>query len=213
MIELIEATIRLITDKVTAVDTIFFHARAEGDDVGLFELVSRLYHDGFVRHSVLINGSKSGTLEPGGTVHSYPGVIAYRRRLEELNVHTVVASPAFNTLEENFSFLKAAKTRGWRSAIIIAQPHQLLRIFLGALKIMEKENYLMVLYAVCPSQVDWLKEVYGSQGQKFIPRYGHVTEEYKRIEKYQAKGDLATTDELLQYLNKTRVFLDMKEEK
>ena len=146
-------------------------------------------------------------------MHSYPGVAAYRRRLEELNVHTAVASPAFNTLEENFSFLEAAKVRGWRSAIVVAQPHQLLRIFLGAVRVMEKENYLMFLYAVCPSQVDWRREVYGSQGQKFIPRYGHVAEEYKRIEKYQAEGDLASTDELLQYLNKTRVFLNMKEGK
>lgn len=204
MTDWVEATLRLVTDPLASSDAVFFHARAEADDDGLFELVANLHHGGWAK-TVVVNGSKSGTLEPGGTVHSYPGVEYYEKRLRLLGISSIYETdPAFNTLEENQVFLKLAREKRWKRAILVSQPHQILRIFLGAVQTMKIQGYWMTLYASVPSVTDWLKPVYGSQGQKLLPRHQHISEEEEKVIQYQGRGDIATLDDLLHYLNEQR---------
>lgn len=182
------------------VDGLFFHARSFGDDDGLFKIAADFHARGA---RVVINGScgerQVGT-KPG---EAWPGKAAYLERLRAVGVaDTLSSEPAFNTKQENEMFLKLAVEKKWRSAAILTQPHQMLRAFLGMVKSMATCNYWVRVYAVAPKFTDWCKEVHGSQGAKAMLRFDHIEEEFKRIPLYQQKGDLATFEELFEYLKR-----------
>lgn len=201
LLQAVQATIVLLSDEpTTRVDTTFFHARAWEDDDGLFCLAGHLYRTHKV-NSISINGGEGGAM--GSTIggQNWPGQEQYRSRLQELGVGLIyLTKPANNTKEENEMFLQLAMQRRWRSAIIIGQPHHILREFLGMIASMRDHAYWMRIYAAAPRTIDWTKLVYGSPSIPFTPRFDHIEEELNRIPKYQAKGDLAQYHELFPYL-------------
>ena len=149
----------------------------------------------------MINGSEGE--EFGG---SKPGV-AWRGRskwepeLIELGVKDIIWSPAVgHTREEADAFLKIARERRWKRVAVLTQPHHLPRVFLGMLKAMEELKYSMQVYGVAPKSCDWNKVVRGSQGAEELPRVQHLEQEFDKIQDYQEKGDLATLDEMFEYL-------------
>lgn len=185
---------------VRRVNATFFHARAHRDDDGLLELIREMHREQKMDW-VVINGS-DGRTKGGSTVAEvWPGVENYDRRLGDVGVAMpVISEPAFDTKEENETFLKISMIQRWRSGVILAQPHQLPRAMLGMIRSMTVHDYPMRIYCVAPKTVDWFKPVYGSLGRKLLPRIDHINEELTRISDYQAKGDLATFDELFAYL-------------
>lgn len=203
LVQALQATTVLLSDKpyeAKRTDTVFFHARAWEDDDGLFPLASRLYHL-YKTNSVSINGGEGGPPESTIGGQNWPGCGRYYSRLKELKTGVIyITDPANNTKEENEMFLMLAMRKEWRSAIIIGQPHQILREFLGMIASMRDHKYWMRIYAVAPKTVDWTKLIYGSPGVPFTPRFDHITQELERIPRYQAKGDLAQYYELYPYL-------------
>ncbi|MDP3769582.1 MAG: hypothetical protein U1A25_01390 [Candidatus Sungbacteria bacterium] len=181
-------------------DTIFFHARAWGDDDGLFDLAKQLYHTNRAK-TVSINGGCGGP--PGNTVmgENWPGWEHYQSELKKLGIGVICATnTALNTKEENEAFLKFAIYKRWRSAIILGQPHQLLRAFLGIIASMRDHLYWMRIYAAAPKATDWTKELHGAYNVPPAPRFNHILQELERVALYQAKGDLASFNELFTYL-------------
>ena len=73
--------------------------------------------------------------------------------------------------------------------------HETARVILTLLKVFEETGYPMVIYPVTPHN-DWNKLICGSQGKIQLPRALHIVEELRRIPMYQAKGDLASWEEL-----------------
>lgn len=204
LLQALQATIVLLSDEPkVAMDTIFFHARAWEDDDGLFFLAGRQYRT-YKVNSVSINGGEGGP--PGSTIggQNWPGWKQYDSRLRRLYVKDIyLTEPASNTKEENEKFLGLAIERKWRSAIIIGQPHQILREFLGMIASMRDHKYWMRIYAAAPRTVDYFKLVYGSPSVPLTPRFDHIMQELERIPRYQAKGDkgdLAQYHELYLYL-------------
>lgn len=164
--DLHRADCMLLTDPLPAnVDAIFFHARAYGDYDQLFELVANC-HKKYNPPYVFINGG-DGRHRNGTVQHeSWHGAECWKDGLFALGVNArdiVVTQEAFNTKEENNYFLEAARERKLKSAIIIAQPHQVVRSFLGLLKSMSDANYWMRVYALAPkfkATYSWWREVY-----------------------------------------------------
>ena len=203
LLQALQATTVLLSNEPhCSVDTIFFHARAWDDDDDLFSIAAHIYHSYTHKSdSVTINGGKGGP--PGNTAEgeNWPGYDAYLKQLEELHVDSVYATaPALNTKAENEAFLALAIVHQWKSAIILSQPHQILRSFLGMIASMRDHNYWMRIYAVAPKHTNWFKLVYGSPCAGLKPRFRHIEEELRRIPIYQANGDLASYDELFTYL-------------
>lgn len=201
LLDAVQATTILLSDWPSEeTDTIFFHARAWEDDDGLFPLATELCQTRKAKR-VTINGGQGG--RPGSTVggQNWPGWREYLSRLWELGVkHVYGTDVANNTKEENEMFLKVAVRHEWRSAIILGQPHHILREFLGMIASMRDHKYWMRIYAVAPETTNWAKPVYGSPGISLSPRFEHITQEFERIPRYQAKGDLAKYYELYPYL-------------
>jgi hypothetical protein len=56
------------------------------------------------------------------------------------------------------------------------------------------------VYPFWSIRFDFTALAYGSQGQGPHPRLGWIDEEYNRIPRYQAQGDLASLPELWSYI-------------
>ena len=129
-----------------------------------------------------------------------PGRDYYTDRLKTLGCQVVTARAGTHTLNEGFAFSERAEELGWKSAIVIAQPFQLPRIMCTHLHVMRKRAYPMRVYAAGPRSVDYTKVTSGNQGAAGLRRFDQIEMEAERLPKYQAQGNLASLQELVEYM-------------
>ncbi|MDP3685284.1 MAG: hypothetical protein Q8R32_00465 [bacterium] len=191
-------------------DAAFVFGRAQGDfeatdgDSGILEKAAGLYRNDLVAF-VIIPSQEAGVAHGGKSVATtFPGTQVFRRNLEELGVpqQAIVVPGDYvpYTRAEGDAYVRLAKERGWTSAVTIQHPHQAPRTMLGLLKSFAACQHHMHVVPDYPWSVNWSKRVYGSQGAQLLPRHEHIQEEWRRILEYQAKGDLASWEELEHYL-------------
>lgn len=187
------------------VDVLFFHNRSFGDYTGLFEIAGEAFHRGRTRFIAVTNneGERFGSTTP---FEANPGMTECIRLLTEVQQippEMIIApeTKAFHVRQENAAFLELSRQRSWRTGIILTQPHQLLRTMLGMVQAMEQQEYHMEVYTTAPSSTPWQEVVRGSQGIDSKPRVEHIADELERIHHYQGTGELATFDQLFDYLN------------
>lgn len=124
---------------------------------------------------------------------------------EELDQHIVLTQipdpDKNNTLEESMGFFIKAKEKGWKSAVAVVNPHQLLRAMLGLIQIMDDHSeYYLDIYSAAPANTNWERKVRGAQGEHFAPRKEHIILEMDRVKKYQKNGDLVSFERYFDYL-------------
>ena len=166
------------------------------------ELLTR----GISENAVVINGGNGEGHRPG--TQAWPGVIEYTERLKRLGCTVWAANPGPRTHEEALEFNALAEKMGYRRAIVIAQPFQLLRIMLAELKAMRVRQYPMRVYAVAPRMVDWRKTTNANQGKADLLRFEQIKDEFERVPytgdnpewKEFKKNHLATISELIEYM-------------
>ena len=182
------------------VDAIFFHGRGEGDHDGLFELALEFWRDGM--HVVVNDFEGAQGMEWGG--YQAPGSSFYVACLTRYGIPSgsiVCTRQCFHTNEENDAFIELAKERMWKRAVMISQPHQVLREFLGAIQSSKTYNYPMKLYAACPVVTLWFKDVFANISiTESMERFRFSFKECERIFQYQQKGDLCTFEEFFEYM-------------
>lgn len=166
---------------------------------GLLHLAAEIFHAGLVP-LVAIPGTGA---ERGPETTTYQGCTVWRRALEELGVPrdaiVLVPGDGAHTRTEGDDFVRLARERGWSEALILMNPHETLRVMLGLLVSFRLFGHAMHATPVTPATTDWNRVVYGSQGALALPRAHHILEEARRVLAYQAKGDLASLDELDRY--------------
>lgn len=213
LINLACATVKLLSDfPPKPVDAIFFHGRSYFDagKRDLFQMAVDMINDGKSKYIVMLDseGQQVGSTIPKV---SYPGKTLWTDRLVGMGVgiEKILYSPplgdntGFNTKTEGNSFMELSKEKGFKTAVILAQPHQIVRAMLGYVRSMiDQFDQHFDLWCAHPQSTDWQKKVKGSQGMELKPRSKHIEDEIKRIFAYQAKGDLASFSELFQYLDK-----------
>lgn len=196
------------------VDAVIFHARASGDDDGLFALASELCQAGMAK-KIIVNGGDGTQKFQGDDIPAWPGADDYLVRLKDAGVRhgkdgsdIIFSARADNTRAENDAFLKVMMDHGFKSGIVIAQPHQLPRAFAGMLAAMRLARMDIDLYAAAPSNVDWDKNVRGSPRAGEKPRWRHVYDEMAGIKKYTDQGHLVP----LSYINLYRGIRDARKD-
>ncbi len=200
-----EATVKLLSSfPPEQVDALFFYSRSFGDDTGLFELAEELYTQNLINIIALFGneGERVGSSIP---FESNPGKTFYTMRLKKLGIpenRIFYTGPAFHTREENDAFLNLAIDRGWKSAVILAQPHQIVRIMLGLVQAMQRKSYWMKVFTAHPKYTPWLEIVMGSQGLEEKMRFRHIEDECNRIFYYIEQGNIATLEQLEDYLQR-----------
>ncbi|MEN9582743.1 MAG: hypothetical protein RL641_697 [Candidatus Parcubacteria bacterium] len=179
------------TDKLEKpVDALFFFGRvsADANDL-LFNLASKTYHSGAVEY-ILINGLEAKE-EYGQSKAEW---------VKKLNMRFVKKieffEPAKTTAQESRHMVAYAKKKGWKSAVVLAQPHQLARCMRALIRSMKDAGYWMKIYCISP-KCNFFEKTAGSQNLFFMERWKHIGLEYSLIQ--GVAHNLATYEELVEY--------------
>lgn len=198
-----------------ATQAVFIPGRGEGDfergpfDFGLLEWSVDVFRHRHLKHveAIVIPGHDGSWRNGKRMPHGYPGRDDWESRLVSLGVPsqrvlpTTVWDPhTTHTREETDGFVDLAKQKGWETAVVVAYAHQMPRVMLSLLMSFEVHQHLMMIVPTMPNPTDWRRPVWGSGGEKQMPRHEQEEEERKRLETYPEKGHIKPLDDLEPYL-------------
>lgn len=106
----------------------------------------------------------------------------------------VLEEKSQNTREQAIEIMKLAKERGWKSILIVATHYHQYRAFLTFLKAM-RDSGLSLILTSSPARPKWFGE--NGRGKK---RIGILEDELRKIKEYGARGDVASFEEGIEYL-------------
>ena len=139
----------------------------------------------------------------------YPGFTEWKQQLQQLGLYEEQIegvinkeTSMLNTLIESEAIIRFAKQHNYRSLFVVAPPFQQLRAFMTAVTVTLREYPELLIYSYPGVAMSWQEEVIHSQGTLKAKRCDLIQEELERIEKYHSKGDLASPEQVLSYLNK-----------
>jgi uncharacterized SAM-binding protein YcdF (DUF218 family) len=139
----------------------------------------------------------------------YPGFKAWQQALHQQGIGnlqiegvTGITSPMLHTLIEAEALVRFAKAQGYRSLYVVAPPFHQPRAFMTAVTATLRAYPELKLYSYPGAALPWQDEVVHSQGQTRGSRSELIAAELERIGKYNEKGDLASVEAVLDYLNK-----------
>jgi len=139
----------------------------------------------------------------------YPGFAEWKQQLQQLGLYEeqiegVIKKETsmLNTLIESEAIIRFAKQHSYRTLFVVAPPFQQLRAFMTAVTVALREYPELLIYSYPGLAMSWQEEVLHSQGTLKAKRRDLIQEELERIEKYHSKGDLASPEQVLSYLNK-----------
>lgn len=150
------------------------------------------------------SGTDGNGCENRGPKTAWPGADLYRAEFARFEVPQEILVPVTgrgrHTLEEVEDFLALAKTKSWKSAMLLTTEYHRLRQFLGIIATMRKRREFIKIWT--PSRLNnWDTVMLGSQGREITtPKRECVVEWTVKIPEYQKKGDLASEEEFLEYL-------------
>jgi len=136
----------------------------------------------------------------------YPGAPKWIDRLLSLGVHrsditSIPIEDGLNTYSESVALIEYALDQGWKTLGIVAPPFHQLRAFLSVVGAIMKVREKIRVYNFAGDNLRWSQTARHSQGTLVRPRKLLVIEEMRKIEIYTKKGDLATIDQALKYLD------------
>lgn len=145
----------------------------------------------------------------GPAMSGYPGAIHCRERLrkrglpaEQIDCVPYGNAPSINTLTESQALLRFARDRKLGSLVVVSTPFHQLRAFMTSVTVALEWYPELRIYS-CPGEpLSWLDPVVHSQGTLKAQRRQLIHEELARIDTYQKKGDLASFDDVLAYLDR-----------
>ena len=199
-IKMIELLLRLLCDiPETTSDGAYLFTQTQDNQDSVLLSSRYLLNKSFVRKILILNtNAKSG----------YPGIDTWKHRLVKLGVShdciqgvNIEDTMTLNTLIEAEALIRFAKSRGYRSMHIIATPFHQLRAFMTTVTVALREYPMVKLYSKVGDSLPWREEVVHSQGTVKGTRASLIESELERINKYQQKGDLASVEAVLDYLN------------
>jgi hypothetical protein len=139
----------------------------------------------------------------------YPGYADWEYQLAQQGVYSEQlegisydVESGLNTLIESQSLVRYLKLKNYSSIFVVAAPFQQLRVFMTAVTVAIKEYPELLIYSYPGVSMPWTEEVTHSQGTLRAKRHELIQTELSRIKKYQDKGDLASSEQVLSYLNR-----------
>lgn len=149
---------------------------------------------------VLISGAEA--------LGGYPGFQSWRQALisHGLRERDIIGIPPTNstrlhTLIEAESLVRYALAQGFSRIFVTAAPFHQLRAFMTTVTVVLREFPELQVFNRVGATLPWNETVHHSQGTLRCARQALIQSELERISIYQAKGDLAPTEQVLGYLN------------
>jgi hypothetical protein len=138
----------------------------------------------------------------------FSGFADWNERLQECGVSTgqiegvpIGQTATLNTLIESEALVQFALQQKFNSLIVVAPPFQQLRAFMTAVTVALKKFPQLQIYSHPAVAMSWEEEVVHSQGTLRATRKKLIHTELERIHTYQLKGDLASFEQVMVYLN------------
>ncbi|MFW6226549.1 MAG: YdcF family protein [Bacteroidota bacterium] len=148
----------------------------------------------------LVNGSES--------ISGYAGFKQYQtlllnKSIDEKQILKVppVDKNILHTRNESEAIVRFAKRMNFETLGVMAAPFHQLRAFMSVVTLCLLIYPELKIYSIPGSPADWTEKVSHSQGLLNDSRNKLIHSEIQRITTYQEKGDLASTEEVLEYLN------------
>lgn len=199
-----ELIIRTLCDTLpaTPVDAIFLFGQTADNQEAVFLTSSQLIQNKCADKILFL-----GTSPMSG----YPGFESWQQELKKNGVPEDKLEPVppypedtdiLHTFIEAGSLARHAREKSYKTIILIASPFQQTRAFMAAVTAAMREYPKLQLYSNPAKAMPWQEEVVHSQGEVQDTRAGLIKGEMERIQKYRAKGDLASVAEVLDYLNR-----------
>ncbi len=208
MIHAIELAIRTSCDSrppKNRFDAAYLCCQTLSNQQSVFLAARSLLTHGYTSSILILNtDAKSG----------YPGYDQWHRQLCDTGIANqnivpvpVEDTPSLNTLIESQALVAYAKHRHLRTIAVVSSPFHQLRALMTAVTVALRIYPTLSIYSHPGQTLPWCEEVVHSQGTLKARRYDLIREELKRIETYQAKGDLASFNKVIDYLNQRRMDL------
>jgi hypothetical protein len=144
-----------------------------------------------------------------GPLSGYPGFETWRDRLLDHGVaagqieRVEIDDPtSLNTLIEAQALIRFAKRKGYNSLMVVAAPFHQVRAYMTTVTVALREYPQVPIYSYPGLTLPWHEEVLHSQGTTRGTRRDLIQGELERINRYQAKGDLASFEEVVRYLDR-----------
>jgi hypothetical protein len=180
-------------------DCAFLYGQTIDNQSSVFSTARQLVNTGSTR-KILIMGT--------GALSGYPGFQAWKTALLDMGLAAELVEGAATDQSHLHTRIEAraavchALAKGYRSIHVIAAPFQQPRAFMTAVTIAIAEYPELLIYSQPGATLPWSESVVHSQGTLSGPRYKLIDSELERIKTYQAKGDLASFEEVLDYLDR-----------
>jgi hypothetical protein len=211
MVRALELAIRTLCDSPppeNTFDAAYLCCQTSDNQQSVFLTARSLVTHGYASMILILKAkAKSG----------YPGYDHWRRELRDTGIANdkIVAvpiedTPSLNTLLESRALVAYAKNRHLKKLAIVSSPFHQLRAFMTAVTVALRIFPTLSIYSHPGQTLPWCQQVVHSQGTLKAKRYDLIEEELKRIETYQAKGDLASYNEVIDYLNKRRMVFESR---
>ncbi|MBC5772851.1 YdcF family protein [Pontibacter sp. KCTC 32443] len=202
-----ELIIRTLCDTLPATpsDALFLFGQTEDNQEAAFAAAKLLLQDKHT-YRVLFLGTKP--------MSGYPGGANWKETMMALGMpedklELILPLPAntklLHTGIEANSMVKHAKEQGYRKVIVTAAPFQQPRAVMAAVTAAIRLYPELQIYSLPGKPLPWQEVAVHSQGKTESTRAGLIAGEMKRIAKYTEQGDLATVQEVLDYLNRRDV--------
>lgn len=198
---MIELLLRLFSDVHPEINTdgVFLFGQTEDNERSVLARSIELLNNSYTTRILFVD-----TLPMSG----HPGYEAWKNKLTEAGVKedhiTGVPLPEtsiIHTLIEAEAFMHFARQNAYTHVYITAAPFHHLRAFMTAVTAALRIYPQIRLYSQPGIALSWSEEVAHSQGKIRGTRNELITGELDRIEKYGSKGDLASVEQVLAYLN------------
>lgn len=197
----VELLTRVLCDSLpeAPTDGVYLYCQTKNNQQVVFQAAVTLF-DQLLSAKVLVlhSSAKCG----------YPGYSQWNELLHECGFSTaqiegvtISRTATLNTLIESEALVRFVKQRRYRSIFVVAPPFQQLRAFMTAVTVALREYPQLRIYSYPPTAMSWQGEVLHSQGTLRDKRSELIYAEWERIGTYQQKGDLASFESVLAYLN------------
>jgi len=177
----------------------YLYCQTQGNQQSVFQ-AARFLLNNSITSKILILQTKAKS--------GYSGFDEWNHQLQELclpgrKIEGIKSeeTAGINTLIESEALIRFAKHKGYRSLFVVSAPFHQLRAFMTGVTVAIREYPELLIYSYPGVTMPWQEEVAHSQGTLKAKRYDLIHEEFARIDKYQNKGDLASYEQVLSYLN------------
>jgi len=160
----------------------------EGDVYHRLDQAVKILEQGLAK-KILISGGYDAppfSLPAKILMKKIPAAISRKKIILELNSQ--------NSYEQGVEVMKIVKAKKWKKIILVASNFHQYRAYLTFLKTMEKANLKIQIFNAPARELSWFnKTTLGATRLRLLE------DEFNKIDKYTAEGDLATIEEAIEY--------------